>query len=128
MYYKLHVKFVLVDINVFKIHSSTVNFLREREERNQKGEKDKRKKERSNLFTLLIVLQAKPIFPCCVLDKQTQGVFCIAALSTATVMGALSYRKPTCTWSPSLPYSLPLPISSKCTLKYQELLSRPYNF
>jgi len=33
MYYKLHVKFVIMDINVFKIHISTVSPLREREDR-----------------------------------------------------------------------------------------------
>jgi hypothetical protein len=33
MYYKLHMKFVIMDINVFKIHISTVSPLREREDR-----------------------------------------------------------------------------------------------
>jgi hypothetical protein len=102
-----------MDTNLFKIHIFTVNPLQclwggekvniNEGKDNQKEREKERERERSNLFTLLISLHSKPIFPCCILDIKIYGVHFIAALSIATVMEALSFRKPTPT---RVPFSL----------------------
>jgi len=46
IYYELHVKFVFMDIHVFKIHVCTVNPLQKRKEGNRRERKKERKKGR----------------------------------------------------------------------------------